>query len=134
VGIEYNPLEDEVGPLATVIAVTETEKRPALIFGTSSDRIGTPDGQAYFGTLSKSLKQSTGVPIAPYVGASYGTFDDKLRAIGGFWTGFGKGFSSTVIWDGEDLHPTVEYSYRRHSLTVLWVGLEDVGIAYSLAF
>ncbi len=104
------------------------------MFGTSSDRIGTPDGNAYFGTLSKNLRELTGVPIAPYVGASYGTFDDELRAIGGFWAGFGKGFSSTVIWDGEDLHPTVEYSIKGHTFTLLWVATEDVGVAYSIAF
>ena len=121
-------------PLVNWVAVKEKEKRPALIFGTSSDRIGTPSGQAYFGTVSKNLKDPTGVPIAPYVGLSYGTFDYELRVIGGFWAGFGKGFSTTVIWDGADLHPTVSYQYRQHIFSFLWVALENPGVAYSFAF
>ncbi len=31
-------------PLANLVALTETPRRPALIIGTSSDRIGTPFG------------------------------------------------------------------------------------------
>ena len=104
------------------------------MFGTSSDRIGTPDGRAYFGTLSKSLKELTGVPLAPYAGLSYGTFDDKLRIIGGLWGSLGKGFSATLIWDGVNLHPTVDYRYGRHTFTLLWVASENPGLAYSIAF
>ena len=133
-GIEYNPLVDEVGPLVNLVAMKETRKRPALMFGTSSDRIGTPSGQAYFGTLSKNLKPLTGVPLAPYAGLSYGTFDDELYVIGGLWAGLGKGFSTTIIWDGVNLHPTVDYRYRRHVFTFLYVSLEYPGVAYSVRF
>ena len=55
VGIEYNPLASDLQPLVNWIALKEGEKRPALIFGTSSDRIGTPEGQAYYFTFSKDL-------------------------------------------------------------------------------
>ena len=133
-GIEINPYADEIGPLVNLVAVTETRARPALMFGTSSDRIGTPDGRAYFGTLSKNLEPLTGLRIAPYAGLSYGTFDDELRVIGGVWAGLGKGFSTTFIWDGVDLHPTVDYSHGRHTFSALWVALERVGVAYSVAF
>ena len=47
-GVEYNPLADDVGPLLNLRAVEETERRPALILGTSSDRIGTEGGQAVY--------------------------------------------------------------------------------------
>ena len=40
------------------------------MFGTSSDRIGTPEGQAYYVTLSKDLSTVKDWPIAPYVGAA----------------------------------------------------------------
>jgi len=133
-GVEYNPLADDVRPLATWIAMKEKAKRPAMIFGTSSDRIGTPSGQAYFGTLSKNLNELTGVPIAPYAGLSYGTYDGKLRVIGGLWANFGKGFSTTLIWDGVDLHPTLRYQYRQHVFTLLWVATENAGLSYSIAF
>ena len=38
-GVEYNPLARKASPIANVVAVTETHQRPALIIGTSSDRI-----------------------------------------------------------------------------------------------
>ena len=78
VGVEYNPLDGDVGPLVNFVAVTETEKRPALILGTSSDRIGTPEGRSFYATFSKDLTESTGLPIAPYVGYSYGQFDASV--------------------------------------------------------
>jgi len=80
-GVEVNPLAEDVRPIANWLAVQETENTPGLIFGTSSDRIGTPSGQAFYGTLSKDLETWTGLPIAPYFGASFGTFDDELVAI-----------------------------------------------------
>jgi hypothetical protein len=47
------------------LAIPETDRRPALILGTSSDRIGTPDGQSFYATFSKNLKRETELPIAP---------------------------------------------------------------------
>ena len=46
-GVEYNPGADEVAPIANLLILTETRRRPALILGTSSDRIGTPSGQSF---------------------------------------------------------------------------------------
>ena len=59
-GVEYNPLAGKVSPLANLVALTETHSRHAVIVGTSSDRIGTPSGQSFYATLSKSLKNFTG--------------------------------------------------------------------------
>lgn len=134
-GIEVNPRADEIGPLFNWVAVTETERRPALIFGTSSDRIGTPDGQAYFATLSKDLESLTGVRLAPYVGVAYGTFENSLRRIGGVRVPLGRGFAGSALWDGKNLHPTAEYRFlERHVLTLLWVDTRHAGAAYSVAF
>jgi len=134
-GVEHNPRSSDTNPLANWVAVTETTRRPAVIFGTSSDRIGTPDGQAYFVTVSKDLGSVIGWPLAPYVGASHGTFDDRTRAIGGLRARFGRGWSSTVIYDGEEVHPTVDFRFAgRHVLTAMWVATEDFGLAYSVAF
>ena len=135
-GIEYNPLADDTSPLANLVAVTETKKRPALIFGTSSDRIGTPEGEAYFVTLSKDLTTVNGWPLAPYVGASYGTFENEVDMIGGVYIRVpGTGFASTLIHDGKNFHPTVEYRFlERHVLSALWVDTQDIGFAYSVVF
>ena len=92
-GIEYNPRAHEVAPLMNLVIVKESERRPALMIGTSTDRIGTPKGQALFATVSKHLKQSTGLPIAPYAGAAFGTYEHRLRPIAGLTIFLGKGFS-----------------------------------------
>src|SRR5688572_21039719 len=77
-GVEYNPLASEVGPLVNLRAIDETRNRPALSFGTSSDRIGTPYGRAYYATLSKDLEPHLRLPVSVYASALYGSFDDEF--------------------------------------------------------
>jgi hypothetical protein len=136
-GVEYNPLAGDINPLANWLAVKETEQRPAIMFGTSSDRIGTDEGQSFFGTMSKSLKSWTGLPIAPYVGAAYGTYDYTLRAIGGVNVRLSERASSLLIFDGVNLHPTLSWAagdQHQHMFSFLLVEGVHPGIAYSLTF
>ena len=133
-GIEYNPLAKKVSPLANLVAITETHKRPALIFGTSSDRIGTPSGQSFYATLSKNLKHHTGLPVAPYVGVAYGTFDDRARAIGGLNINFGERWSSTILFDGVRVHPLLNYTYKRHQFGFILERGRNPGGSYSISF
>ena len=44
-GLEWNPLAEDVGPIANWRVWDEDAARPALILGTSSDRIGTDHGR-----------------------------------------------------------------------------------------
>ena len=68
-------------------------------------------------------------------GVAYGTFDSRLRGIGGVRMRFPRGFASTVIWDGEEVHPTVELRLpRAQVVSLLWIALEDLGASYSIAF
>lgn len=133
-GVEYNPLAGKVSPLANVVAVTETHKRPALILGTSSDRIGTPSGQSFYATLSKSLGHSTGWPVAPYVGVAYGTFEGRARVIGGLNITAGGRWSSTILFDGVRVHPTVNYTRGRHQFGVIFERGRHPGASYSVSF
>lgn len=133
-GIEYNPLAEKVSPIANLVAVTETHARPALIFGTSSDRIGTPSGQSFYATLSKSLKHHTGLPIAPYVGVAYGTFEDRARAIGGLNIDFAERWSSTVLFDGVRVHPLLNFTYGRHQFGFILERGRNPGGSYSISF
>ena len=133
-GVEYNPLASNFSPLANFLAVTETNTRPAVIFGTSSDRIGTPHGQSFYGTVSKSLVRETGLPIAPYVGAAYGTFEDRLRFIGGGSLGFTEELSALLFFDGVHAHGALNYSFGRHVVTLLLVDGQHPGISYSITF
>src|SRR5499426_2138105 len=124
-GIEVNPRADDAGgrvsPLLNWLAVSETKNRPALILGTSSDRIGTPSGQSFYATASKNLKRETRLPIAPYAGVAYGTFEDRLRPIGGLNIGFTEQFTSLVIFDGVHVHPMLSFSYERHVASFILV-------------
>ncbi len=134
-GVEYNPLaDDEVGPLANLLVVSETDRVPALMVGTSSDRIGTEFGQSYYATLSKDLEAFTQLPVAPYVGIAYGEFDDEFTAIGGMNLRFTERLSSLIIFDGKHVHPTLSWTQGRHVASVLLVEGERLGISYSIAF
>jgi len=133
-GLEYNPRADKVSPLANWLAVEETPRRPAIIAGTSSDRIGTPSGQSFYVTASKNLKRETGLPIAPYAGLAYGTYEDRLRVIGGLNIGFTESFSALVVYDGVNYHPLLNYAWRRHTFSFLLVDRRDPGLSYSVTF
>lgn len=137
-GVEFNPLADDVRPIANWLALEETESTPGLIFGTSSDRIGTPNGQAYYGTFSKDLECWTGLPIAPYVGALFGTFDDEVIAIGGLRIAWTDQLSTTNLWDGHNLHYTINYALgSTHLLGLVIANLDhdySLGVSYSIRF
>ena len=133
-GIEYNPLAGKVSPLANIVALAETHTRPALILGTSSDRIGTPSGQSFYATFSKNLKHHTGLPIAPYVGVAYGTFEDRARLIGGLSISLSDGWSSTILFDGVRVHPTLNYTRGRHQFGVIFERGRNPGASYSISF
>ena len=133
-GIEYNPLAGKVSPLANIVALTETHERPALILGTSSDRIGTPFGQSFYATFSKNLKHHTGLPIAPYVGVAYGTFEDRARLIGGLSITLNDSWSSTILFDGVRVHPTANYTRGRHQFGIIFERGRNPGASYSISF
>ena len=133
-GVEYNPLAQKASPIANVVAITETHQRPALILGTSSDRIGTPSGQSFYATLSKSLKHHTGLPVAPYVGVAYGTFEDRARVIGGLNISFSERWSSTILFDGVRVHPLLNYTHGRHQFGVIFERGRNPGGSYSISF
>jgi hypothetical protein len=135
VGVEVNPLADEVGPLVNLHLLTETGTRPALLAGTSSDRIGTPDGRAYYATLSKDLSPWLRWPVAPYAGASYGTFDNRLRAIGGVWVSLGERWSALVIHDGVHVTLSVDVEIGGHlALSGLLFDGDEPGVSMSVAW
>ena len=133
-GVEYNPLAGKVSPLANLVALTETHRRPALILGTSSDRIGTPSGQSFYATLSKNLKHATGLPVAPYLGVAYGTYEDRLRPIGGLNLNLAERWSSTILFDGVRVHPLLNYTRGRHQLGLIFERGPHPGASYSVSF
>jgi hypothetical protein len=137
-GIEINPRAEDasgrISPLVNWLVMPETERRPALIIGTSSDRIGTPDGQSFYATISKNLKRETRLPIAPYVGVSYGTYEHRWLPLAGLNVYFTKKFSSLVIYDGVRVHPMLSYARGRHNFSFLLAFANKPGFSYSISF
>ena len=134
-GVEYNPRADDVGALANFVALTETEKRPSLIFGTSSDRIGTPSGRSIYATVSKNLTREVKLPIAGYAGVAYGTYEDRFLPLAGLTVNWAENLSTLVIFDGVKVHPTLTYALgTRHVFTFLLAQGKNPGVSYSVSF
>lgn len=133
-GVEWNPGADELGPLVNWVALTETDERPALMFGTSSDRIGTPEGRAYFATVSKALGRIGNAPLAGYAGISHGTFENDTRPIGGLTVGMSRNLFTRLIHDGKALHVALEASLGRHDVGLLLVDGDYLGVTWSASF
>lgn len=129
-GVEYNPLADDVGPLLNWRAVREEDGHPAVILGTSSDRIGTPSGRAFYLTVSKSLAEGVGI----YVGASYSQFEKKVLIPAGVSLQFDERWSSLLVYDGVNFHPMVTYSWDRYGVTLLYANTRYPGFNFSVGF
>jgi len=108
-----------------------SERRPEA---EAQVRIGTPSGQAFYATLSKNLKRETKLPIAPYAGFTYGTFEDRFRPVGGLNIGFTERFTALVTFDGVHVHQLLNYSYKRHVISFVLVRGRDPGFSYSIVF
>lgn len=130
VGVEVNPLAEEVGVVANWRAVSETARRPAVIFGTSSDRIGTPSGQSYFVTISKRLD----APVAPYVGVSYSGYERRLLYPFGVNVELRPGWSAMLMNDGVHTHLSTSITRGRYSLTLLAVERKHLGLTIGATF
>ena len=134
-GIEYNPRANDVGLLANVVAITERKNRPAIIFGTSSDRIGTPSGRSIYATISKDVSELLRLPIAPYVGVAYSTYEHRFLPLAGLTINWRDNLSSLVIFDGVKVHPTLSYTLGgRHVFTFLLAQGKNPGVSYSISF
>ena len=131
-GIEYNPVVGEVGPLGTWFLLTETERRPALFLGTSSDRIGSPEGtQAYYATVAKYLPP---VHVSPYLSLNYSEWDGGWNIPFGANVELGHGLSVQPMYDGDRTHLLGSYATDRMSVTLIWAWLESAGVALSFGF
>ena len=131
-GVELNPEVDEVGPLVSWFLMTETESRPGLFLGTSSDRIGSPEGeQSYFLTLTK---RHPTWPVSGYVSLNYSEWDDGFNVPFGLELELGERVSIRPMYDGRREHLMINFHGDRFSLSLLWVWLEKIGISYSISF
>jgi len=132
VGIEYNPVVAEVAPLATWFLLTEDERRPAVFLGTSSDRIGSPEGtQAYYLTAAKHVPT---LRASPYVSLNYSEWDEGINIPFGVHVDLGRGFGMQPMFDGDRGHMLASWSAERFSVTAIWAWFERAGVAMSFGF
>jgi hypothetical protein len=132
-GIEYNPLVTEIGPLVNYRLTRETARRPSLMAGTSSDRIGTPTGRAYYVTASKSMKLGSRA-LGPYVGLLWSTYEDRLLVPAGLNVPLTGRWSGQLQYDGRHTHLLASYSRGRYTLGLLAVELKEPGMMVSVGF
>ena len=113
-GLEFNLVVEEVGPLVTWFLTTETDTRPAVFLGTSSDRIGSPEGkQAYFLTVAK---RAAWVPVSAYVALNYSEWDERFNVPFGLTGWIGQNFSVQPMFDGDPSDPNYQ-QYLDYSKT-----------------
>ena len=116
-GIEVNAQVGEIGPIGNWFVLTESAVRPAVIFGTSSDRIGTPKGkQSYYVTVAKQL---SALRVAPYFSLNYSETERGFNVPFGANLGLGKGFSLLPMYDGHASHTLLTWSGRRESIQLI---------------
>lgn len=131
-GIEVNPGVSEISPLATLFVLTEEERRPAVFLGTSSDRIGSPEGtQSFYLTLAKYLPFTR---LAPYVSLNYSGWDDRWNVPFGAGLELGRGLYLRPMYDGERSHVMAGFFREHWGVSLLWVWLEDPGISVTLGW
>lgn len=131
-GIEINAAVGEVGPIANWYALRETDTLPAVIFGTSSDRIGTPENkQAYYVTLSKQIGS---LPMAPYFSVNYSEFDRGINIPFGLSAQIGKAWTLLPMNDGHATHTLLTWSGNREAITLIWAWNRRFGIAFAHGF
>lgn len=133
-GLEWNPLAEDVGPIANWRVWDEDAARPALILGTSSDRIGTDHGRSFYASLSKDLEPWTGLAVSPYAGLAYGEFDSEWVAIGGLVVRWSERWTSYHMWDGHNLHHVLETTLNERSSMGLVLAHVDGGNFLGLSF
>lgn len=131
-GVEFNPKSEEIGPLFTLFLLTETDIRPALFIGTSSDRIGSPSGkQSYFATVSKHLPD---LRASIYGSLNYSEWDKALNYPVGFGLEIGKGFSIRPMYDGDRGHLLFNYFANQYGLSLILVWFDTMGVSLSAGF
>ena len=133
-GIEWNQRAREIGFVANWRALTETQRRPAVVFGTSSDRIGTPQGQSYFVTVSKSLHHETRLPVAPYGGVAYSTYENRALFPFGVNVAIGERWSAMIMNDGVHTHLSATVAARSMAITLLAIERRKFGVSVGARF
>lgn len=103
-----------------------------MSLGTSSDRIGTPEGpKCYYLTVAKSLPNGR---FAPYASLNYSEHDDEFNVPFGLNYRLGGPWTALYMHDGRRDHLLVAFAQEKWSASLLWVWFRHPGIALSWSF
>jgi len=131
-GFEWNPVANEIVPNGTWFFLSEKGRRPAAFFGTSSDRIGSPEGtRAYYLTAAKNIDP---VPASVYVSLNYSEWDAGWNLPFGANVEVVPRVTIQPMYDGQRTHLLATYSSERVNYTLIWAWLESAGVAVSVGF
>ena len=120
VGLEYNPVVDEILPTINYTFNTGEDHGGYVIsFGSSSDRIFSPDGtRSYFGTIAKGLPD---LKISPYVSLLYSEWEDTFTVPFGLNWAFAPQWDAMVQNDGRNTHWLCTYKTEKANFSFLLV-------------
>lgn len=135
-GLEFNASapREKLNPVGNYFLQIESETRPGIIAGFSSDRIGTPRGMSYFISVQKQLGGESG-RLAPYVGLSYSGFGHEVLVPFGVSIGLRDDVVLLPMCDGKYTHTTLSwFSKRGESISLIAAFNKRVGIAFARNF
>ncbi len=129
-GLEYNPVVEEIGPRLSWEPIPESKYVPKIAFGTSSDRIGSPKGkQCYYVTFGKSLPR---LPVAPYASVNYSEWDERLNFPFGANIQLHRRWSVIPMNDGRKPHLIANFAGDFFSVSALWIWFERAGVGLTV--
>ncbi len=132
VGIEYNPVVQEVVPTANWVVHAQTAKWPMISLGTSSDRIGSREGtHTHYVTFARGIGS---LRIAPYVTVGYSETDRGLVFPFGMNIELASHWDLLPMYDGHRSHALLTYKQTSYNVSLIWVYLKRAGVSVGLAY
>ncbi len=132
VGLEFNLAVGEVTPTANWTLSPQTVRWPLVNLGTSSDRIGTPEGkQAYYLTFAKGV---SALRSAPYFSINYSETDKKFNFPFGVNVSLAPHWDFLPLYDGNRTHLLLTYKERDWNVSLIAIYLRRPGVSVGFAF
>lgn len=105
---------------------------PLISFGTSSDRIFTPEGnQTVFVTFAKGIPN---LPVAPYLSVNYSEFERGLNFPFGVNVALNEAFDFLTMNDGRRTHALLTYKTKTTNYTFMAIDLKRPRFGVSIGF
>ena len=129
-GLEWNAAANEVVPTGNWIVATETDSRPMVSVGTSSDRIFSPPGtRAWYVTAGKSTGRA-----APYVSLFHSGWERRWRFPAGVNLQLSPHVDLLPMTDGRNAHVLLSHRREQSNISLMWIALRHPGIGMGWSY